>query len=110
MTGKTFLVNNHAFSGDLWTIDTTLRLYWQTDNTGGKENIVAPMLKLGYRMRTNLTLETEGGIELTKATSPMANYVNAVRVGSLVFFAGKGPGLPGHRLGGGGPGLAAARS
>ena len=38
------------------------------------------------------------GIELTPATSPMANYVNAVRVGSLVFFAGKGPGLPGHKL------------
>jgi enamine deaminase RidA (YjgF/YER057c/UK114 family) len=38
------------------------------------------------------------GIELTKATSPMANYVNAVRVGNLVFFAGKGPGLPGHPL------------
>ncbi|MCA0301949.1 MAG: RidA family protein [Proteobacteria bacterium] len=38
------------------------------------------------------------GIELTKATSPMANYVNAVRVGTLVFFAGKGPGLPGHPL------------
>lgn len=48
-------------------------------------------------MKTERRLK-ELGIELTKATSPMANYVNAVRVGNLVFLAGKGPGLPGHPL------------
>lgn len=31
------------------------------------------------------------GIELTTPSSPVANYVNAVRVGNLVFLAGKGP-------------------
>ena len=30
-------------------------------------------------------------IELPKASSPVANYVNAVRVGNLIFLAGKGP-------------------
>lgn len=38
------------------------------------------------------------GIELPKVTSPLANYVNAVRTGNLLFLAGKGPGLPGHPL------------
>ncbi|MFO1080171.1 MAG: RidA family protein [Reyranellaceae bacterium] len=38
------------------------------------------------------------GIELPKLTSPLANYVNAVRTGNLLFLAGKGPGLPGHPL------------
>ena len=28
----------------------------------------------------------------------MANYVNAVRTGNLLYLAGKGPGLPGHPL------------
>ena len=28
----------------------------------------------------------------------MANYVNAVRTGNLLFLAGKGPGLPGKKL------------
>lgn len=31
------------------------------------------------------------GIELPQASNPVANYVNAVRVGNLVFMAGKGP-------------------
>jgi enamine deaminase RidA (YjgF/YER057c/UK114 family) len=38
------------------------------------------------------------GIELAKATSPMANYVNAVRTGNLLYIAGKGPGLPGRPM------------
>jgi enamine deaminase RidA (YjgF/YER057c/UK114 family) len=33
----------------------------------------------------------ELGIELGKVSSPIANYVNAVRAGNLLFLAGKGP-------------------
>ncbi|MCH6199185.1 RidA family protein [Aquiflexum sp. LQ15W] len=35
----------------------------------------------------------ELGIVLPEASSPVANYVNAVRSGNLLFLAGKGPGL-----------------
>ncbi len=31
------------------------------------------------------------GIELVEPSAPMANYVNAVRTGNLIFLAGKGP-------------------
>ena len=48
-------------------------------------------------MKTEQRLQ-ELGIELTKPTSPMANYVNAVRTGNLLYLAGKGPGLPGKPL------------
>jgi len=34
------------------------------------------------------------GIELPAPSSPVANYVNAVRTGNLLFLAGKGPSLP----------------
>lgn len=34
---------------------------------------------------------TELGITLPEATNPVANYVNAVTTGKLVFLAGKGP-------------------
>ncbi|MBU2947999.1 RidA family protein [Zobellia uliginosa] len=34
---------------------------------------------------------TELGIELSQPSAPMANYVNAVRTGNLIFLAGKGP-------------------
>ena len=48
-------------------------------------------------MKTEQRLK-ELGIELAKPTSPMANYVNAVRTGNLLYLAGKGPGLPGQPL------------
>lgn len=37
----------------------------------------------------------ELGHELAEVSPPVANYVNAVRTGNLVFMAGKGPNLPG---------------
>jgi len=36
----------------------------------------------------------EKGIVLTIPSKPIANYVNAVRVGNLLFLAGKGPAKP----------------
>lgn len=36
----------------------------------------------------------EKGITLTNPSAPIANYVNAVRVGNLLFLAGKGPTRP----------------
>ncbi len=37
---------------------------------------------------------SELGITLTEPAPPVANYVNAVRTGNLVFMAGKGPNKP----------------
>ncbi len=37
---------------------------------------------------------TELGLELSEPSKPVANYVNAVRTGNLVFMAGKGPSKP----------------
>lgn len=36
----------------------------------------------------------ELGIELPQVAAPVANYVNAVRTGNLLFLSGKGPNLP----------------
>ena len=41
----------------------------------------------------------ELGIELAPVTPPVANYVNAVRAGNLLFLAGKGPGPVKGKLG-----------
>jgi enamine deaminase RidA (YjgF/YER057c/UK114 family) len=48
-------------------------------------------------MKTELHMK-KLGIELAAPSSPMANYVNAVRTGNLLYLAGKGPGLPGKKL------------
>lgn len=70
-TGQMLMLYNHANIRELWTVDTTLRQYWQTDNLGGKTSTTAPALKLGYRLRSSITLEVEGGLDLTKV-SPAA--------------------------------------
>jgi len=41
----------------------------------------------------------ELGIHLAPPTPPIANYVNAVRAGNLLFLAGKGPGAAKGKLG-----------
>jgi len=41
----------------------------------------------------------ELGIELPALSAPVANYVNAVRSGTLLFLAGKGPGAVRGKLG-----------
>ena len=41
----------------------------------------------------------ELGIELGTVTSPVANYVNAVRTGNLLYLAGKGPGAVRGKVG-----------
>ncbi|MGH8704859.1 MAG: RidA family protein [Burkholderiales bacterium] len=41
----------------------------------------------------------ELGIELGRVSPPVANYVNAVRTGNLLFLAGKGPGAVSGKLG-----------
>lgn len=44
-----------------------------------------------YDIETKIS---ELGIELKEPSPPVANYVNAVRTGNLVFMAGKGPTRP----------------
>ncbi|HJV19794.1 MAG TPA: RidA family protein [Sediminibacterium sp.] len=36
----------------------------------------------------------EAGVQLPSITSPVANYVNVVRTGNLLFLSGKGPSRP----------------
>ena len=48
-------------------------------------------------MKTEQRLK-ELGIALAPASGPLANYVNAVRTGNLLYLAGKGPGLPGQPM------------
>ncbi len=38
------------------------------------------------------------GIQLTEVGKPVANYVNAVRTGNLLFLAGKGPSVNGDYI------------
>ncbi|VAW12281.1 RidA/YER057c/UK114 superfamily, group 1 [hydrothermal vent metagenome] len=45
-------------------------------------------IEVGYDPESKLE---ELGLELSTPSAPVANYVNAVRTGNLIFLAGKGP-------------------
>lgn len=79
MQGKTLLLNSHSYLLEKWTIDETLRLYWQTDSTGGNQTISAPVVRLGYRLKKNLMLETEAGVDLSKSTPNALQSSNTTR-------------------------------
>ncbi len=66
VSGKTLMFNNHSMLQEAWWLDPSLRFYWQTDSTGGKVRVIAPALRVGYRIRNSLTLESEGGVEWTR--------------------------------------------
>jgi hypothetical protein len=68
MTGEMLLLTNHAFLQENLTLDSTLRVYLQSDSFGGKQSVIAPVFKLGFRLKNNLSLDTEAGIESTKST------------------------------------------
>jgi hypothetical protein len=70
--GKSLLLYNRSFLRELWTLDSTLRLYRQTDSTGGKVRTTSPELKLGYQLRNNIALEGEAGIDWTNTTPSAA--------------------------------------
>lgn len=53
-----------------------------------KETSVIEKTEEGYNPEAKLQ---ELGIELSTPSAPVANYVNAVRTGNLIFLAGKGP-------------------
>ena len=45
-------------------------------------------------MSTPLDNLAKLGLSLPQTSSPIANYVNAVRTGNLIYLSGKGPLLP----------------
>jgi hypothetical protein len=68
MEGKTLLLNSHSYIQEQWIIDETLRVYWQSDSTGGKQTLAAPVLRVSYQFRRDFTVETEVGVDLTKSS------------------------------------------
>jgi hypothetical protein len=77
--GVSLLLYNRSFIRELWTLESTLRFYRQSDNTGGKVRATSPQLKLGYLLRNNLTLEAEGGIDWTNSSPGAAPATKTTR-------------------------------
>tara|TARA_R110002049_G_scaffold80117_3_gene203885 strand:+ start:6900 stop:7481 length:582 start_codon:yes stop_codon:yes gene_type:complete len=60
----------------------------KTDHTVVETKKETPVIPADYNPEEKLG---QLGISLTEASPPVANYVNAVRTGNLIFLSGKGP-------------------
>lgn len=65
---ESFLLTNHSYLAEKWMTDILMRLYWQNDNTGGKETVISPSVRLSYQAKESLSLEVEEGMDLTNNT------------------------------------------
>ena len=68
-----------------------LLIFFACENPGNQENQPTQKAQIGGDAYDPEAKLAELGIELPQASAPVANYVNAVRTGNLIFLAGKGP-------------------
>ncbi|MDD2701926.1 MAG: hypothetical protein PHH36_11925 [Sideroxydans sp.] len=70
--GVSLLLYNRSPLRTGWTMDSNLRLYRQSDSSGGKVNTISPQLKFSYQLRNDMALDAEGGIDWTNSTPAAA--------------------------------------
>ena len=69
ITAEGFQASNHVDLQEKWTLDTTFFLNFQSDNTGGKMNDVAPTIRVAYKLRRNLSTDVQLGLDWNKTSS-----------------------------------------
>jgi hypothetical protein len=62
-----FVYNRNSWGRDV-SLDLSWRLYRQGDNTGGNLQRNMPMVRVVYQVRNKLSLDADGGIEITQAS------------------------------------------
>ena len=66
---EAFQVSNHVDLEEKWTLDSALRLSFQSDSAGGKFNDLSPSVRATYKVRRNLTADTQLGLDWSKNSS-----------------------------------------
>lgn len=69
-TGQSYSLSNRSVLRDKWTLEPALRYYQQKDNQDISIKRLTPSVRLSYQWKTNITLETEAGVEKSKTESP----------------------------------------
>ena len=66
-SGHSIYLYNHILYESDWTIDTSLQLYRYKDQLGGVTTRTAPMLRGAYRLKEQLYVDMDGGVELSNS-------------------------------------------
>ncbi len=68
-TMEAFQCSNHSDLKEKWTLDSTFRLSFQSDNTGGKSTDISPTARVSYQVRNNLAADAQLGLDWTNSSS-----------------------------------------
>jgi hypothetical protein len=63
--GQSLYAYNHQLLQRGWTLDSSVSMYRQTDQFGGKVIRFSPMVRGAYQLRDQLTFDVDGGVERT---------------------------------------------
>jgi hypothetical protein len=83
-----FQVSNHVDLREKWTLDTTLLLNMQHDNTGGKSYDISPTARAAYMLRNNLSVDGQFGIDWNK-NSNSASQTSTTSWREFFSFGGR---------------------
>jgi len=84
---SSFQVSNHVDLRDKWVLDTSLRLSDQRTTTGGKSDDLAPTARVAYRMRNNLTLDAQLGVDWSWSSSSVVDTSATSSRATREFFS-----------------------
>jgi hypothetical protein len=71
--GRSFAINNLSVLQEKWTIEPSLRMYWQHDTLDNDLRRLSPGLRVSYRWREKVAFEFEGALEHTRVNGPTQN-------------------------------------
>jgi hypothetical protein len=72
-TSEGFQISNHLEFEEKWTLDTAFYLGWQRYTDGGKSNNKSPTIRLAYKVRNNITLDSQVGGDWSKTSSKISS-------------------------------------
>jgi hypothetical protein len=68
-SSEAFQVSNHSDLKEKWTLDSALRLSHQGSSVGSSFNDLSPSVRASYRMKNNLTVDAQLGLDWSKTST-----------------------------------------
>ena len=75
-TSVAFQVSNHVDLREKWTLDTTFRLSTQSSTPDSKSNDLSPTVRASYKLRNNMTLDGQFGLDWNRYSSTITDSSN----------------------------------
>jgi len=70
VNGYSIYLYNYTLIGKGWTMNASMQFYRQTDQFGSTTELTSPIVRGTYRVRDQLNLDVDGGLEYSDSSGP----------------------------------------